>query len=357
MAWHTFEELKQIGNPAVIFRGIVGSHAYGTANEDSDVDTRGIFVVPPARYVRLTPPPKQVSDPRNDHTYYSLLRFAELMAESNPTTTEMLYLPKDCILRSTPAYELLVENRSLFISQKAVESHLGYAVSQMKKAKGCNKRVWNPWPEEPPTPEDYCVFLSDVRQFPKPLKESGVNLGQCLATRLSKSVTAEIFHVYDYGRDTGGVFRGGASVVVPIPKEDAGRRIGVLIFNRQAFESAKRQHREYWNWRRHRNEARWVQQERGQLDYDAKNMMHLTRLLFSGENIVRNGEPIIRFEGEKLKTLLSIRRGEWTFDEIMAHAEKIQASIESGKDALPPDCDRDKVDELIAAVMRKAGLS
>ena len=356
MAWRTFEELEQIGNPAVIFRGIVGSHAYGTANADSDVDTRGIFVVPSAEYVRLTPPPKQVSDPRNDHTYYSLLRFAELMAESNPTTTEMLYLPKDCILRSTPAYELLVENRSLFISQKAVESHLGYAVSQMKKAKGCNKRVWNPWPEEPPAPEDYCVFLSDVRQFPKPLKESGVDLGRCLATRLSKSVSTEIFHVYDYAQDTGGVFRGGAPVVSSIPKEDAEKRIGVLVFNKQAFESAKRQHQEYWNWRRHRNEARWVQQERGQLDYDAKNMMHLTRLLFSGENIVRNGEPIIRFDGGKLKTLLSIRRGEWTFDEIMAHAEKIQASIESGKGALPPDCERNKVDELIAAVMGKAGL-
>ena len=353
----TFEELVQVDNPSVVFRGVVGSHAYGTANEHSDVDTRGIFVVPSAAYVRLQPPPKQVSDTRNDHTFYSLLRFAELMAESNPTTTEMLYLPKDCILRATSAFELLVANRSLFISQKAVESHLGYAVSQMKKAKGCNKRVWNPWPETPPEPEDYCAFLSDVRQFPRPLKDSGVDLRTCLASHLSKSVTADIFHVYDYGKVTGGVFRGGAPVVASVPKEDADCRIGVLIFNKQAFESAKRQHQEYWNWRRHRNESRWVQQERGQLDYDAKNMMHLTRLLFSGENIVKNGAPIIRFEGEKLKTLLSIRRGEWTFDEIMAHAEKIQSSIESGKGRLPPDCDRGKVDELIAAVMERAGVS
>lgn len=58
-----------------------------------------------------------------------------------------------------------------------------------------------------------------------------------------------------------------------------------------------------------------------------------------------------------MKTLLSIRRGEWTFDEIMAHAEKIQASIESGKGRLPSDCDRNKVDELIAAVMERAGVS
>ena len=105
------------------------------------------------------------------------------------------------------------------------------------------------------------------------------------------------------------------------------------------------------------NDARWVQQERGQLDYDAKNMMHLTRLLFSGENIVTNGCPIVRFEGEKLETLLSIRRGEWAFDKIIAHAEAMQARIVEGKERLPPDCDKEKVGDLIAAVMRKAGVA
>ena len=45
--------------------------------------------------------------------------------------------------------------------------------------------------------------------------------------------------VYDYGTETGGVFRGGKPVVYDIPKEDAKMRIGILIFNKQAFESAK----------------------------------------------------------------------------------------------------------------------
>ena len=282
MATYEYTALNEIGNPAVIFRGIVGSHAYGTANAASDTDMRGVFVVPSREYVRLAPPPKQVSDERNDRTYYSLLRFCELMAEANPTTMEMLYLPPDCILKTTAAFELLAKNRELFISQRAVDSHLGYAVSQIKKARGCNKRVWNPWPEEPPRREDYA---------------------------------------------------------------DAG-----------AYQHAVKEHRQYWAWKRNRNNARWVQQERGELDYDAKNMMHLTRLLFSGENIVKCGEPIVRFEGEKLATLLSIRRGEWTFDEIMAHAEKIQAEIESGKGRLRLEPDRARVDGLIAEVMDEAGV-
>ena len=354
---YRFDELESPGNSLVIFRGVVGSRAYGTANAQSDTDMRGIFVVPSAEYVRLVPPPKQISDEQNDKTYYSLLRFCELMAEANPTTMEMLYLPDDCIITTTPAFETLAEHRDMFITQRAVESHLGYAVSQIKKARGANKRVWNPWPEEAPTPEDYCMFVSDARQLPRPLKESGIDLRTCLATRLSKSVTEDMLHIYDYGKSTGGVFRGGAPVTSSIPKEDADKRIGILVFNKQAFESAKRQHREYWNWRRHRNEARWVQQERGQLDYDAKNMMHLTRLLFSGENIVENGCPIVRFEGAKLDTLLSIRRGEWTFEEVISHAESIQKRIEKGKNCLPRECDLEKVDALVAAVMQRAGVA
>ena len=354
---YRFDELESPGNSLVIFRGVVGSRAYGTANAQSDTDMRGIFVVPSAEYVRLVPPPKQISDEQNDKTYYSLLRFCELMAEANPTTMEMLYLPDDCIITTTPAFETLAEHRDMFITQRAVESHLGYAVSQMKKARGANKRVWHPWPEEAPTPEDYCMFVSDARQLPRPLKESGIDLRTCRATRLSKSVTEDMLHIYDYGKSTGGVFRGGAPVTSSIPKEDADKRIGILVFNKQAFESAKRQHREYWDWRRHRNEARWVQQERGQLDYDAKNMMHLTRLLFSGENIVENGCPIVRFEGAKLDILLSIRRGEWTFEEIISHAESIQERIEKGKNCLPRECDLEKVDALVATVMQRAGVA
>ena len=44
------------------------------------------------------------------------------------------------------------------------------------------------------------------------------------------------------------------------------------------------------------------------MDYDAKNMMHLVRLLLSGENIVKTGEPIVRFDGERLLLDLSLAK-------------------------------------------------
>lgn len=45
------------------------------------------------------------------------------------------------------------------------------------------------------------------------------------------------------------------------------------------------------------------------------------------------------------------------FDEIMAFADEKKSVIEAGKGSLPPDCDKGKVDELIASVMKEAGVS
>lgn len=343
--------------PSVIFRGIVGSRAYGTQNPDSDTDVRGIFVALDSAYARLTPPPRQVSDPKNDRTYYSLLRFCELMTEANPTTLEMLFLPEDCVLKSSSGYSFLLENRKMFVTQKAVESHLGYAMSQIRKAKGANKRVWNPWPEEPPSAEDYCLFLADAKGRAVPVRKTGVDLSTCKMSRLGGCPASGIFALYDCGTPTGGVFHGGMLIESAESELSGARRLGVLVYNEQAFNSAKRQHREYWEWRRDRNESRWVAQERGEMDYDAKNMMHLVRLLMSAENIVLNGEPLVRFAGAQLETLLSIRRGEWTFADILALADEKKAVIESRKGDLPEDCDRAAVDALIASVMREVDLT
>lgn len=351
---YDIERLDRGDCPEVLFRGVVGSRAYGTANEMSDTDIRGIFAVPSSAYVRLQSPPKQVSDERNDRTYYSLLRYCELLSVANPTAIEMLYLPGDCVLKSSLAYSTLLADRNMFITRKAVDSHLNYALSQMKKARGANKRVWNPWPEEPPSAEDYCLLLDDAKGFALPVSRAGIDLSKCRAARLIVGKRADLFALYDYtdGAD-GGVFHSGMLVESDVKTLDPARRIGILVYNEQTFNSAKRQHREYWDWRRNRNESRWTRQEQGDMDYDAKNMMHLVRLLLSAENIVREGVPIVRFEGECLAMLLSIRRGEWSFKDIMELAGEKKSVVESGRENLPPDCDLKKVDLLIADIMKE----
>lgn len=350
---YNIDNLENKANERVIFRGVVGSRAYGTNTPDSDTDIRGIFVVPSIEYACLSQLPNQVSDERNDRTYYLLRRFCELAANANPTAIEMLYLPEDCILSSSTAYSILQNKRRMFLTEKVVDSYIGYAMSQIKKAKGTNKRVWNPWPENPPTPDGYCLLLDDVEGVIVPISKANINLKNCKVRRLLGNGSSNIFVLYDYQEPTGGVFRGGMLYESKVEDLDSDKRVGVLIYNEQSFNNAKRQHREYWEWRKHRNDSRWIAQERGQMDYDTKNMMHLVRLLLVGENIVKQGEPIIRFEGDELKLLHSIKRGEWSFDEIVSYAENKMDMLKLNRNKLPQNCDIREVDDLIMSVMKE----
>lgn len=345
---YSFDSLHSDNGSRVIFRGIVGSRAYGTNRPESDEDVRGVFLVPPIEYALLSTPPEQVADEMNDRVYYSLRRFAELAAASNPNLLELFWLPSDCILLDTPQFSLLRENRRLFLSRRAVDTHIGYALAQIKKARGCNKRVWNPQPVEPPRPEDFCRIVLGSDGEPRSPAEVGIDFAACRITRIDGAERAFALHS---GGDpaAGGPIRGCKPYCTPGLRQDAPTRIGMLFFNESAFAQAKRAHSQYWEWRRTRNDARWVSQESGQLDYDAKNMMHLIRLLQSGLNIVRHGAPIVRFEGAERDRLLAIRDGKWTFDEIMSFSDSLQADIRSEIDTspLPPEPDIAAIDALL----------
>ena len=76
MTDYSFQTLHSDGGARVIFRGVVGSRAYGTDRPESDEDIRGVFLVPPLEYALLAAPPEQVADERNDRVYYSLRRSA-----------------------------------------------------------------------------------------------------------------------------------------------------------------------------------------------------------------------------------------------------------------------------------------
>ena len=138
-----------------------------------------------------------------------------------------------------------------------------------------------------------------------------------------------------------------------IPEEDESARFaGLLLYNEHAWKQALADHQNYWAWRRDRNEARWQQQERGELDFDAKNMMHTVRLLLSGRSLMRCGRPIVRFRGDDLALLMSIREGKLSFDEIMSIAREILADCERLKATadLPNICDAAEANVLLRTI-------
>ena len=346
---------------AVVFETVVGSRAYGTYRPDSDWDIRGIFVLPRAYYLSLDEPVKQISDETNDTTYYTLHRFIQLASTANPNLIELLFMPDDCVRKMTLLMQRLIERRDLFITRSAYESHIGYAQAQIRRAKGQNKWVNNPQPEERPQREDYCwivpregiVIDADSGKIPLPYRpvpigEHGVDLAECHCAAMEHG--GNVHRLYHYGTGAKGVFRGGNLVCESIPLEDEDTRcIGLLIYNRAAFERDLRNHKQYWQWRQERNDARWQNQESGQVDYDAKNMMHTMRLLLSGESILRDGRPIVRFEGEQCRLLLDIRDGRYPYEVLMAMAEENVERLTTllKQSSLPEATDREEADKLL----------
>lgn len=354
---NSVDDLRTNTPSAILFECIAGSRAYGTGVSTSDEDIRGIFAVPATAYLDLTQPRDQISDDRGNVVYYSLRRFIELLTHANPNILELLFMPDDCIRASSPEMDLLVAERHFFISKHCADTHAGYAMAQIKKAKGQNKWINNPKPEIPPSKEDFCFVIprqSDLQKHPArpvPLRTIGWSLNEYHAARLEHS--SDTYRLYHYGKQARGVFRGDMIACESIPEEDESSRFaGLLLYNERAWKQGLADYQNYWAWRRDRNESRWQQQETGELDFDVKNMMHTVRLLLSGRSLMRFGQPIIRFSGDDLALLMSIREGKLSFEEIMSIAREILADCERLKATtdLPNVCDAAQANALLRTI-------
>ena len=356
----------------LIFKCIGGSHAYGTNTSESDTDYRGIFTIPSDQYFRLNKPPEQVSDEKNDTVYYTVLRFLELACAGNPNILELLWTPDDCVLKTSESWERIKAIRNTFITKSVLDAFGGYAVAQIKKARGQNKLINNPMPERKPTKEDFCWILPmkcwrdmpdndyycgsqlELHQdYPcRPEKLSEFGLHQELYDCVSLEHFSNVYRLYCRGKRAKGIFRGDdtadiVSEFIPIGDEYE-KFAGLLFYNKDAYERELRQWKQYWSWKEKRNESRWRDQEGQENPVDFKNMGHCLRLLYSAENIFENGEPIVRFSGEKLQRLKDIRAGKIPYEEILSEAEERLAKIDATRElcALPSKADMDLVSEL-----------
>jgi predicted nucleotidyltransferase len=344
----------------LIFECIVGSRAYGTATPESDTDLRGVFLLPASHYLQLYDVVNQVSDETNDITYYTLKRFFELAADANPNILELLFVPDDCVRKTSKEWERIKDNKNLFISKRVLHTYSGYAVAQIKKAKGQNKLVNNPMPEQKPTKEDYCwmipvshmIHLQAIPFRPIPLKDSEINLSICHCSAVEH--VKDMYRIYSYDSYAKGIFRGdkeSADIVCEsIPFEDEYKRFeGVLIYHRDAYERDLKNWHNYWDWRKNRNDARWRDQENKTVNFDSKNMSHCMRLLYEAEHILEYGYPKVRFEGEQLQRLKDIRFAHLPYEEIMAEAEERLAKLDTAKEncSLPHSPNREKLSELL----------
>ncbi len=359
-----FAELQSGRSDRLLLRVVSGSRAHGLHTAASDTDERGVFVAPLADYVSLQAPIEHVQDERGNVVFTGLRKFLALAKEANPAALELLYAPADTVMVRSDAFAPVLAARRAFVTRRALATHVGYARAQVARARGQHKWVNNPQPLQPPAREDFCHVVDGpwpggpagprMPLRPRPLRDAGIDLRQCHCAALER--VPRTYRLYRYGPTARGVFRDGQLVCEPIPVEhEAERLLGLLVFDQDGYDKAARDHASYWQWRNERNEARWQSQQDGAIDYDAKNMMHVFRLLQSAEHILATGEPLVRVDAATRDFLLAVRAGSFAYGDLVERAEARVAAIEARERAsgLPEAPGDDVVDGLLRAVTQR----
>ena len=342
----TIDFLKE--NNLILFEAISGSKSFGLAMESSDTDIKGVFYLPKNLFYGLEYFP-QVSNESNDIVYYEIGRFVELLLKNNPNILEILASPEDCILYKNPIMNQFYQED--FLSKLCKETFGGYALTQIQKARGLNKKIVNPMEENRKGILDFCVILENAASIPVQswLNEKGFDQKNCGLSKMpnSKGVFA-LFYDESGDKKYNGIFRNENSNEVnlsSIPKGEIPE--AYLFFNQEAYSSYCKNYKEYWDWVEKRNEDRYNTNQKHGKNYDSKNMMHTIRLLQSAVKIFETNRLNIRVENRE--ELLDIKAGKWEYDTLILYAENLLSELNllHQNSTLPETPNKEKVESVL----------
>lgn len=361
-------ELQQ-AEELLIYKVIAGSKAYGLDLPTSDTDIRGIFLQPNDVLLGYGYC-QQVNNTTNDIVYYELNRFINLLAQNNPNILEELFVPQDKILLMSDKIKPLYDNRMRFLTKKCKFTFGGYSISQIKKARGLNKKIVNPIDKERKTPLDFCYIFDKEDGYTmlaqQWLKKHNKKQEFCGLAELPNG--EQIYKLYydnlaevkndnpRYANIDTYNFRG---IVEPnsnelrhseIPKKH--KLEAFLYYNLNGYSTYCREYNEYWDWVNKRNPVRYNDNVKHGKGYDGKNLMHCLRMLDMAIEVARGeGVNLVRPNRE---WLLSVRRGEANYDEIIKLIEKKKTIMDDAfeKSTLPDRVDEGFIHEIILEIRK-----
>ena len=373
---------------------IRGSHAYGTNIETSDTDFSGVFIQNIDDILGLNYT-QQINDSTNDTVIYEVRRFLELLETNNPTILELLNTPEDCILYKHPIFNEILDNKDKFITKTCSKSFGGYAIEQIKKAKGLNKKQnweknkvfrkdvldfvyviqedktipWKIWCMEKPEymleyikyENKFCgvVNLPHAKDLYAVYHDEVAQL--CFSENTSEDDRESNKKYYDepYNLgykglikvDEGEKFEESNSLrLSSIPKGE--KVICNIIYNKDSYSSHCKDFNEYTKWVENRNEQRYVDTTKHGQKIDGKNMMHCMRLITMAKEIGRGEGVIVRREDSEY--LISIRRGELDLEEEIKKSEEEIKNVDDifNNSNLPDKVDSNLINELLVKIRR-----
>lgn len=399
----TFEIIRN--DNRLLYEYIRGSHLYGLATKDSDVDTSAVFIAHQKTMMGLgLDYAEQISDERNDTTWYEIGKFCNMLLKSNPTVLEALFVPKDKII--TPPSSIIMplfENRDQFITKECFKPFIGYSIEQIKKARGLNKKIVNPvterltpfdfaytfykqgstkignWLDNRGLDKDFCglVHIPNMHDtygvyydWGAHFEKEGIKTFKELVNYKNGKMFAFILKFYELPFNKNGKaeewfennkkvlhYRGmclenstdmrGSSV------SKGEKPLCWMVYNESGFKDHCKKYKEYKEWEKNRNPKRY--ESNLNKNYDSKNLMHTLRLMHMGREIAE-GRGIILERNEDRQFLMDVRNHKFEYDELMEIVDKDKEALDDAirNSTIKESIDADFVNELLIEMRKKA---
>lgn len=353
------KEKECLQNNQLIFKCIVGSTAYGTAISGlSDKDVKGIYIQPASEHV--CGKYKEEIEINKDEIYFEIKRYIELLQKANPTMLELIYMHDECIIETSSAFNILKDLKQHFLTKVCRDSFGGYAVAQIKKAKGLNKKMnWEDKKIEEKTIRDFIYIQDSGKTYPLQAWLEKNNLIENKCSIIGLNHFRECYALYyDIPNAKGIVDNSIKNIkVTSVPKEYENHLVNgiVLHFNKDGYKTYYKDWQSYSTWLKERNINRYVDVKNHDQKIDGKNLMHCRRLLDMAIEIAQTNNLSIKRNNRE--ELLNIRKGEYDLQSIIDKAENdIILLDELYKNCSLPEKVTIDCQQLILDIRKEAGL-
>ena len=300
---------------ALCYLTVSGSYAYGTNNENSDLDIRGI-AIEDRDALLLGNGMEQYEDKATDTVVYGLQKYVSICRNCNPNAIEMLGTRPEHVLYMDAVGQMLRDNIELFLSKKAYQTFAGYATSQLRRIQ--NAMAHDSYPEEEKerhikkSIDNMMLFVKDEYDIHEGTFDFDIADGED-GPRLVVSVGVE---------------------KMPLRKFiDVNSHLYTLLRNYDKLN--------------HRNRKKDEAHLR-------KHAMHLVRLYLTGIDILR-GNGVHTYREKDLPLLRDIRAGKIPMEEVFRLAEEFEAEIKDAylNSKLPATPDQKAIDNLLLRIYRE----
>ncbi|MCP3097480.1 nucleotidyltransferase domain-containing protein [Myxococcus sp. K15C18031901] len=295
--------------PCVVLETRVGSHAWGLANEHSDVDVRGVFALPLPWTFGLTQAPVDLVSADGSTTYWEVRKLVEQALRADPNTLETLFVPGARALDVVG--EWLLAEREAFVSKAIFGSFGRYAMSQLDKLTRSQRLAEHrdlllAWLCEEPAPD-----LDEVaRRLAAVSPRSATSEDNALLA--AKTYVKQLYRsLWDQGLLTANDF-----AALTAYARGGGQRP----------PSAR--------------------------ELRPKNAYNLLRLVSTATGWLRHGEPTFEATGALKARLLDIKGGKVPLEEVLRDAEALAPELEAAQrdSRLPEHPDFARADRLLRRV-------